>query len=88
MTKRKPHHPGIILDELYIKPLNLNVQELADKLKLSKLSLFKIRRAQANITPLIAIRLAEVFDTTTPDLWLSLQQKYDLYIENEQSGHN
>ena len=39
--KRKPNHPGIILDGLYIKPLNLNLQELADNLDISRNSLFK-----------------------------------------------
>ena len=80
--KRKPNHPGIILDELYIKPLNLNLQELAENLDISRNSLFKIRTAKASITPCIAIRLAEAFDTT-PNLWLNLQQKYDIWVEEK-----
>lgn len=84
--KRKPNHPGIILDELYIKPLNLNLQELAKNLDISRNSLFKIRTAKANITPSIAIRLAEAFDTT-PNLWLNLQQKYDIWIEENEKTH-
>lgn len=84
--KRKPNHPGIILDELYIKPLNLNLQELADNLDISRNSLFKIRTAKANITPSIAIRLAEAFDTT-PNLWLNLQQKYDIWVEENEKTH-
>ena len=59
--KRKPNHPGIILDELYIKPLNLNLQELAENLDISRNSLFKIQTAKASITPSIAVRLAEAF---------------------------
>lgn len=84
--KRKPNHPGIILDELYIKPLNLNLQELAENLDISRNSLFKIRTAKASITPSIAIRLAEAFDTT-PNLWLNLQQKYDLWVEENEKTH-
>lgn len=84
--KRKPNHPGIILEELYIKPLNLNLQELADNLGLSRNSLFKIRNAQSSITPSIAVRLAEAFDTT-PNLWLNLQQNYDLWIEENEKPH-
>lgn len=75
--KRKSNHPGIILEELYIKPLDLNFQELADILDLSRNSLFKIRMGQASITPRIAVRLGNAFDTT-PNLWLNLQQNYDL----------
>jgi addiction module HigA family antidote len=79
--KRKPNHPGIILEELYIKPLNLNLQELADNLGISRNILFKIRTAKASITASLAVRLAEAFDTT-PNLWLNLQQKYDVWIKN------
>ena len=35
------------------------------------------------VTPGIALRLAAVFDTT-PNLWLNLQQKYDLWIEEKE----
>ena len=84
--KRKPNHPGIILDELYIKSLNLNLQELAENLDISRNSLFKIRTGKASITPSIAIRLAEAFDTT-PNLWLNLQQKYDIWVEENEKTH-
>lgn len=84
--KRKPNHPGTILDELYIKPLNLNLQELADILDISRNSLFKIRTGKASITPSLAIRLAQAFDTT-PNLWLNLQQTYDIWIEENEKFH-
>ena len=75
--KRKPTPPGKILDELYIKPLDLNLQKLADRLNIARNTLFKIRSGRASITPNIAISLAKAFDTT-PQLWLNLQQTYDL----------
>lgn len=84
--KRKPTHPGIILDEHYIKPLTLNLQELAENLGLSRNSLFKIRVGKAAITPGIAVRLAQAFDTT-PNLWLNLQQNYDLWVEENEKTH-
>lgn len=84
--KRKPNHPGKILDELYIKPLNLNLQELAENLGISRNNLFKIRTSKSNITPSVAVRLAEAFDTT-PNLWLNLQQKYDIWIEQNEKTH-
>ncbi len=81
--KRKPTHPGEILDELYIKPLNLNLQKLADRLGFARNTLFKIRSGVASITPAIALSLSEAFDTT-PQLWLNLQQSYDLWIEEHE----
>ena len=84
--KRKPNHPGIILDELYIKPLDLNLQELAENLGISRNSLFKVRTAKSNITASLAVRLSEAFGTT-PNLWLNLQQTYDLWIEKHEKTH-
>jgi addiction module HigA family antidote len=84
--KRKPSHPGIILDELYIKPLNLNLQELAENLGISRNSLFKIRTGKASISPSLAVCLAEAFDTT-PNLWLNLQQNFDIWVEENEKFH-
>lgn len=86
VKKRKPTHPGIILDEDYIKPLNLNLEKLADRLSITRNTLFKIRSAKAKVTPHIAIALAEAFDTT-PQLWLNLQQAYDLWMEEQVNKH-
>jgi addiction module HigA family antidote len=80
---RKPTHPGEILDEDYIKPLNLNLQKLADRLGISRNTLFNIRAGRASVTPAIAISLGEAFDTT-PQLWLNLQQNYDLWFESSE----
>jgi antitoxin HigA-1 len=86
MKKRQPTHPGIILDEDYIKPLNLNLQKLAERLSITRNTLFKIRAGKARVTPAIALSLAEAFDTT-PQLWLNLQQSYDLWIEEHEHVH-
>jgi addiction module HigA family antidote len=83
---RKPTHPGIILDEHYIKPLSQNIQELADNLGVARNTLYKIRSGKTSITPNIAVRLAEAFDTT-PGLWLNMQQKYDLWVEQYEKTH-
>ncbi len=84
--KRRPTHPGTILDEHYIKPLRLSLQKLAKHLGIARNTLFKIRTGKASITPKIAIRLALAFNTT-PNLWLNLQQKYDLWCEQHKKTH-
>jgi len=84
--KRKPTHPGEILDEDYIKPLNLNLQKLADRLRITRNTLFKIRTGKARITPAIALSLSEAFDTT-PQLWINLQTNYDLWVEDQEHTH-
>ncbi|MEK7484461.1 MAG: HigA family addiction module antitoxin [Planctomycetota bacterium] len=76
--KRKPVHPGEILEEHYIKPLQLNLEELANNLMIARNTLYKLRKAKASITPNLARRLAKAFKTS-PELWLNLQHKYDLW---------
>jgi addiction module HigA family antidote len=82
----KPSHPGEILDELYIIPLNLNIRELAENLGIARNTLYKIRAGKASVTVAIAVRLSEAFGTT-PNLWLNLQQQYDLWIEENEHEH-
>lgn len=82
--KRKPTHPGTILKELYIQPLDLNLQKLADQLMIARTTLLKVRSGRASITPVIAIALAEAFNTTS-QLWLNLQQAHDLWVKESES---
>ena len=77
-VKRKPTHPGNILKEDYIIPLEISVTEMAMKLGISRKTLSKILNEKGSITPDMALRLARAFDTT-PDLWLNLQKNYDLW---------
>lgn len=81
--KRKPTHPGEILEEDYIIPLNLNLGKLAERLSISRKTLHKIRSGEAAITVSVALSLSEAFDTT-PQFWLNLQQKYDLWVEEQE----
>lgn len=83
VKRRKPIHPGIILDEDYIKRLQLNLQKLADRLGIARNTLFKIRACEASISLAIALSLEEAFDTT-PQLWPNLQINYDVWVEQHQ----
>ena len=76
--QRAPSHPGGILRRLYLEPLNLSVVELARALKVSRKTVSKLINQRGAITPEMALRLSIAFETT-PQLWLSLQQNYDLW---------
>ncbi|HLB53062.1 MAG TPA: HigA family addiction module antitoxin [Chlamydiales bacterium] len=84
--KRKPTHPGEILEEDYIKPLRLNLDKLSERLGIARNTLYKIRSCEARITPEIALSLAEAFDTS-PQLWLTLQANYDLWLAEQDRDH-
>lgn len=76
--KRPPTHPGGILMRHYLEPQNLTISEVAEALGISRKTLSKIVNEWASITPDVALRLSIAFNTT-PELWLNLQQNYDLW---------
>lgn len=76
--KRQPTHPGKIIKEDYLKPLSITITELAAILGVSRKTLSKITNERGAITPDMALRLSRAFDTS-PELWLTLQKKYDLW---------
>lgn len=76
--KRFPTHPGGILKRHYMEPLSLTISGLAKILGVSRKTLSKIVNERGSITPGMALRLSKAFKTT-PELWLNLQQNYDLW---------
>ncbi len=82
-TKRKPRHPGALIKRQYLEPLNMSITDFANVIRVSRKTLSEIVNEHASVTPNIALRLATAFQTT-PELWLNLQQRYDLWCaENE-----
>ena len=77
-SKRAPAHPGGILKRLYLEPLKLQVGELAEALGVSRKTVSKVVNERGAITPEMALRLSIAFETT-PQVWLNLQQNYDLW---------
>ena len=84
ITKRKPRHPGGLIKRQYLDPLNMSIMELASILGVSPQTISEIVNERAEITPDIALRLANAFQTT-PELWLNLQKNYDLWCAAYQS---
>ncbi len=76
--KRQPTHPGVIIKEDYLTPLSITIKDMSDILGVSRKTLSKIINERGSITPDMALRLSRAFDTT-PDLWLNLQQNFDLW---------
>src|SRR6267143_1821033 len=81
---RAPTHPGGILKRQYLETLNLGVAEVAEALKISRKTLSKIVNERGAVTPDMALRLSKAFNTT-PELWLNLQQTYDLWRTSRSS---
>ncbi len=75
---RKPTHPGVIIQHDYLEPLGLSVTALAAHLGVSRKHLSQLLHEKAGVTTGMALRLARAFNTT-PELWLNLQRKRDLW---------
>ena len=73
-----PPHPGEIIRELCLKPLELSVTEAAEGLGVSRKTLSAILNGHAGISPEMALRLSMAFDTTA-ESWLNQQTQYDLW---------
>ena len=85
IQKRPPTHPGGILKRHHLEPLSLSVAELAKTLGVSRKTLSKIVNERGNVTPDMALRLSRALKTT-PEVWLNLQQNYDLWHAIHDSG--
>jgi antitoxin HigA-1 len=83
VSKRKPTHPGEILREDVLKPLNLTVTEAAKRLGITRKTLSALLNCRAGMSPQMAIRVGRATGTS-PESWLFMQAKLDLwYAENE-----
>jgi len=67
-----PPHPGEILRELYLEPLDLSITDAAEGLGVSRNTLSEIVNGARGVSPEMALRLSIAFDTT-PDSWMEMQ---------------
>lgn len=84
-TNRAPIHPGEILLEEFLKPLELTQSDLAETLGISFQRLNGIINGHRAVKPDTAMRLARFFGTSA-ELWLGIQQDYDLWQAQQSTG--
>jgi addiction module HigA family antidote len=78
-TNRIPTHPGVILLEEFIEPMNITSIALANHLSIPVQRINEIIRGKSDISPEIAWLLSQAFNTT-PQFWMNLQTNYDLAV--------
>ena len=78
MRMHDPPHPGEIIKEFCIEPLNLTVTEAAEALGVTRKTFSTLLNGRSGISPEMALRLSKVFGRT-PEGWLKLQVQYDLW---------
>lgn len=84
-TKMRAAHPGEILREDYLTPLRISPNALAQALCVPATRIHEIVKERRAITPETAMRLGKYFGTS-PELWLNLQNSYDLHNARESIG--
>jgi len=77
--KRKPTHPGEILNEEFLKPLEISQTELAEVLGTTFRTINELVNAKRNLSSEMAVKLAKYFGTSA-ELWFNLQNQYDIYV--------
>lgn len=79
MTDRIPTHPGAILREDVLPALKINAIVFAEKIQVSNQLVSRILKEKGPITANLALRIGE-FLGNGHDIWLGIQQEYDLAI--------
>lgn len=82
MKKEKPIHPGEILREEFLSPLNVSQTKLAEDTGIALAEVEKIVAEKSAISPNAALRLSLYFGLSER-FWLNLQSRYDLETEKD-----
>ncbi len=74
---KNPSHPGEVLAELYLGPLDMSPIALARRLHVPRTRIERLVKGETALTVDTALRLAKFF-RTTPEYWMNLQRAWDL----------
>jgi addiction module HigA family antidote len=85
MKMFNPPHPGEVIKELCIKPLDLTVTEAAKTLGVSRKALSELLNCYTGVSPEMAERLSVVFKPSA-ESWLRQQMQYDLWKAEQKRG--
>ena len=83
--KLSPIHPGEILLEEFLKPMNLSQNRLAIDIGVDTRRINEIVLRKRGMTADTALRLARFFGNS-PQFWMGLQTQYDLDVTQDQLG--
>jgi antitoxin HigA-1 len=75
---RCPTHPGAMLREIVLPALPASKTEVAAALGISRQALYDLLAEKQPVSPIMAVRLGRVFDTSAAS-WLNMQTAYDLW---------
>lgn len=74
-----PVHPGDVLREDFMKPMNLTAYAVAKAIGATPIAISQICRGKRSVSAEMALKLGRLFNVS-PELWLGIQADYDLEI--------
>lgn len=80
-----PVHPGEVLREEWLAPLEMNANQLANALGVNRQNVYDIVNGRRRVSAEMALRLAR-WSGMRPGFWLGLQEHYDLEIARMESS--
>ena len=83
--KLSPVHPGEILLEEFLEPMEISQYRLAKDVSVPPRRINEIVHGKRSVTADTALRLARYFGTSDR-FWLNLQTSYDLDVERDKLG--
>ena len=83
--KLAPVHPGEVLLEEFLKPMNMSQNRVALDIRVPARRINEIVHGKRRVTPDTALRLARYFNMS-PAFWLGLQMDYDLDVAEDEIG--
>jgi antitoxin HigA-1 len=84
-TSLAPVHPGEVLLEEFLEPMQISQYRLAKDISVSPRRINEIVHGKRAVTADTALRLARYFGTSDR-FWLNLQTSYDLDVERDRLG--
>ena len=75
---RCPTHPGEILREIVLPALDLPKTAVAERLGISRQTLYDLLGEKQPVTPQMAVRIGKLLGNG-PLIWLNMQASYDLW---------
>ena len=76
---RIPTHPGVILSQEFLAPLNITQVALAAHMGVPTQRVNELVRGKRGVTPQTAWLLSQALNTT-PEFWVNLQTAHDLTL--------
>jgi len=83
--KLPPVHPGEVLQEEFLKRLEISQYRLAKDIRVPARRINEIVHGARSVTADTALRLARYFGTSAA-FWMNLQARYDLEVEKDKLG--